>query len=1207
MSHAVLYNATETNFKTMGLGPLRDAESRLITEGRNGVFELNMKYPITGVLFNELQNNRIIKANAGHELKDQRFRIAKISKIFEENGEKYINVYAEHVSYLTQELAMKPEVYINGYNADVAIKTWKNAILDKNPFEVSSDILTTGTTSWHIRDVENPRMALGGVKGSLLDIYGGEYKFDNYKISLLKQRGKRANTIIKYGRNLISLEQEEYITSTYTTIFPYAIYDDDGVEKLITVDGYLVDSEHVDKYPNRKVLNVDFSSEFDTENNRPTTAKLKNLAEKYIKANDIGIPKVSIKLDYIDLSQTLDYKDLAVFEEVNLCDELPVYFAEMGIKTTAKVVRVVWNDIMDRYESIELGEPKTTLGTIINNIDKNVTEIKTAVNETQLAANGKNTIFRGPDTPTAKEIGDMWYKPVGDEVIFHIWNGQAWEEIFSTAGLTEVKKIAEEAATEAEAAKESANQAVVDANQAISDAGFAKDSADKAKEKASQAAINAVQAIADAQKAIDSVDTLDQSVKTEITTINGQISQKANQVTVDKIQGTVTTHGTQINQNKNDIALKASQTEVNTLTGKVTAAESKLSVQAGQIAGLVTKTDGQTTDITQLKLTADGLSSTVSKVQNDLDNLEIGNTNRVFGSAFDSLDHFFGYNGDIVLKGYKGLRNSFKGIQSSPAIFQEFLKQYLFSEARNIKNRLEDNQWYSLSFKARGTEGAVLHSFVFPNRISVKDGMIINGIKRYGEANGQATHELTDEWKKYFVVFKTNVLAEPTTTLLFRERTKDAEYEIAEIKLEKGNKVTDWSPASEDMATQTEYSNIQQTVEGIQTTVARKADQSQVTQLAGQIASTVSSINGHTSQINQLSNTINLKVSKGDLISQINIEAGRTLIESNTIVLSSNTVIFTGSAFIPSAAIVSLKAEQITTGILNAASVNIINMNASNIVTGTLSAIAIKGVTITGSDILSITSNYGTRLYQGRLSFTNSSKGEFGWLGPVSTSGGLGLLIMNENDTLTTHAGQWADPQYKYASMNLTPFKSVSSLSGIDFRLFTSSRFRIEFHDLLGSLTKYVEFGRDRSYISLEKTTLYVTGSFSVSGSKNAIHVTRDGVRATPAYETAESYLGDIGESSTGKTCKIKIPIEDLFNDTVNTTIAYQVFLSKYCNANVWVSSRAETYFVVESDKPDAQFTWEIKAKRRGYEDDRLVLQQDIDNKKIEEIYGDAA
>lgn len=144
--------------------------------------------------------------------------------------------------------------------------------------------------------------------------------------------------------------------------------------------------------------------------------------------------------------------------------------------------------------------------------------------------------------------------------------------------------------------------------------------------------------------------------------------------------------------------------------------------------------------------------------------------------------------------------------------------------------------------------------------------------------------------------------------------------------------------------------------------------------------------------------------------------------------------------------------------------------------------------------------------------------------------------------------------------------------------------------------------------ISSDQTLFYngdvtVWENFTVIGTKNAATVTRDGVRRTPAYEMAESYFGDMGESTTDSLNQCKVPIDELFSDTVNTSVPYQVFLQSYSSAHVWVSSREETYFVVQSDSPSAPFAWEIKAKRRGYENDRLV-KTDMSYTKYGEAFG---
>ena len=349
MSYAVLYKANENEFTHLGLGVLRDVVSALVTEERNGQFELVMKYPVDGSLFSEIKNDRLIKADASHSLKAQRFKIIRITK--PPGG--MITVYAEHVSYLSQDLPLKPEVSYSG-NATQALSTWQNNIVDEHPFTIFSDIQTSGSGQWTIDKVENARRALGGVDGSILDSYGGEYRFDNYHIGLYANRGNDSGALIAYGKNLISLEQEEEIASTYTSIYPYATQrDEEGNESLLTLPEYFVDSEHADKYARRKIKTVNFQQDEIT-----TVEQLRERTQHYIEANGIGVPNVNLSVKFVDLSKTLDYKALALVEEINLCDQVTVYYEKLGIRQKAKVIKTVWDVSLDRYDELVIGKAK---------------------------------------------------------------------------------------------------------------------------------------------------------------------------------------------------------------------------------------------------------------------------------------------------------------------------------------------------------------------------------------------------------------------------------------------------------------------------------------------------------------------------------------------------------------------------------------------------------------------------------------------------------------------------------------------------------------------------------------------------------------------------------------------------------------------------------------------------------------------------------
>ena len=365
--------------------------------------------------------------------------------------------------------------------------------------------------------------------------------------------------------------------------------------------------------------------------------------------------------------------------------------------------------------------------------------------------------------------------------------------------------------------------------------------------------------------------------------------------------------------------------------------------------------------------------------------------------------------------------------------------------------------------------------------------------------------------------------------------------------------------------------------------------------------------NSNQSQITQLSDTINLKVSKDDVVNQINISTDGVLIAGNKVQITGQTYIEDGvigraqianlavstaqiaDAAITDAKIGSLSATKITTGTLNAANVNIINLNASSITSGTLNAIAISGSTFT------TTGEFGTMTINRATLRYEQSGSIYGSL--VGTTSAAGLSVLQESTgAFILKAGEMNGGSSKYLRSSL--FLNSGYPADAASR---STTLETVYHKLI---LRYMAGTSESNKIELDATNVTISKNFRVTGTKNAIHVTRDGVRTTPAYETAESYLGDIGEAQTDDGGVALIPIEVLFSDTVNTDIPYQVFLSSYDKAYIWVSKRSPKYFEVKSDNPNVKFTWEIKAKRRGYESDRLVLQEDFDNKIIEQYYA---
>ena len=354
MAYPILYNATETNFEHLGVSVLSDASKCHVSRERNGIYILEFNYPANGKDVEKIKEGMHIKSDAGYRTKNQCFVVSKITKTQNE-----FKLYCQHISQVKTTMnAIRPDITITG-SALMALSTWRDNLLDsRDEFFVNSDITTVNSTTWKVENIENARDALGGKAGSILDVWGGEYEFDNLNITLHKSMGIDNPTIIAYGKNLLDLEQEQSILETYTSVFPFKKYtDDNNREQLITLPEILLDSTHLNKFTHRRILKVDFSS----DENLKTVEQLRSKAKSYIKSNNVGVPKTNLKINYQDLSKVEGVFDNPALEQIDLCDRLKVYYNELGIlNENAKVVKVVWDVILEENHEIEVGDGRSS-------------------------------------------------------------------------------------------------------------------------------------------------------------------------------------------------------------------------------------------------------------------------------------------------------------------------------------------------------------------------------------------------------------------------------------------------------------------------------------------------------------------------------------------------------------------------------------------------------------------------------------------------------------------------------------------------------------------------------------------------------------------------------------------------------------------------------------------------------------------------------
>ena len=377
----------EKDFTTNGIGFLTDAVSCIVTEERNGIYELALTYPTKGHLAKYLENDAIIKAKANDEDNPQLFRIYNHTKAVGENT----TWYGEHISY---ELNGNPVdcFTVSEVNGERALHELLDAAILPHEFTCASDITTTNSTS--IDGAVSVRNAMGGTEGSLLDVWGGEYHYDNYRVELLKARGVDNGVTIEYGKNLIDAKQEKNIADVVTVIFPYAKYTAEGAEQktYITLPEKVLQHENANKYATLRCEIVDFSGEWES-GTIITTDMLRAKAKEYLGKLSTE-PKVNITLSFASLKKTKDYKNIKAFESVKLCDIVTVKILPLDINVKAKITKVKYDSIKERYESLEIGAARTNLTKTITAAQKEAQEliVKNQTRAEQIKKQIENTI-----------------------------------------------------------------------------------------------------------------------------------------------------------------------------------------------------------------------------------------------------------------------------------------------------------------------------------------------------------------------------------------------------------------------------------------------------------------------------------------------------------------------------------------------------------------------------------------------------------------------------------------------------------------------------------------------------------------------------------------------------------------------------------------------------------------------------------------------
>lgn len=345
----ILYEQTEKEFTSGGLGFLADCTSFKVTQERNGIFECEFIYPITGPLYDQIQERRIVYATHDDSGEPQPFDIyARSAPI-----DGLVTFYAHHISYRLSNSVVMP--FKATSIADAMLKIQENIVTDRDDdFTFWTDKTTSGDYEKKVPSIV--RTTLGGEDGSLLDVYGrGDYEFDKFAVRLYQNKGRETDIEIRYGKNLTNIEHKIDDSESYNAIVPYWLNEENGA--LVTLpEGYI---SHDDGTAYVVAIPFPMNEYFET---MPTVAAMRQKAQQLLDSSEAWVPSEDFEVNFVQLWQTEEYKDYAPLQRVNLCDTVRVYYPELGVDAVReRVVKTVYNTLLDRYEEITLNELPTTL------------------------------------------------------------------------------------------------------------------------------------------------------------------------------------------------------------------------------------------------------------------------------------------------------------------------------------------------------------------------------------------------------------------------------------------------------------------------------------------------------------------------------------------------------------------------------------------------------------------------------------------------------------------------------------------------------------------------------------------------------------------------------------------------------------------------------------------------------------------------------
>lgn len=361
----ILFPPGEQLYQNNGLGRLSEATHCTVTEERNGIYELAMTYPVDGERFDDIQLGcQILARPSDKATRSQPFDIVNIRKTLDAT----IEILAQHISYRMNFIPVKPVANSSYITAGAAINAVKAKIVGSNPFQISTDIAAKAI--FHLDEPASLRSVLGGMEGSLLDMYGGTWEYDWYNATLKGQRGEDTKLKIRYGKDLTGMNYESSNEGIFTGVLPYwrgTVGEGDQSQDVVVVpDSPVTVPALANAMPFARNIVLDVTSDFEQGEftDQPTKAQVIAKGQKYLDANATETETINIDVSFVPLWQT-DGGQTTEHPRIGLCDELTIIHAPMGIQYSGKIVKTEYDVLKDRYQTLGIGLLKPKLSDII--------------------------------------------------------------------------------------------------------------------------------------------------------------------------------------------------------------------------------------------------------------------------------------------------------------------------------------------------------------------------------------------------------------------------------------------------------------------------------------------------------------------------------------------------------------------------------------------------------------------------------------------------------------------------------------------------------------------------------------------------------------------------------------------------------------------------------------------------------------------------